>query len=134
MSVSLYPRRWGGYSERPHCWYCDDPVSVIRNCANCMTAIYCDKQCQRDDWHRKDGHKLKCKKIVERKKIDEELSKKPSLSSDDQLLIDKLFSETISRRTPEQNKESIKRIMREWESLNPFTEDDLLYPLGIPRP
>lgn len=54
----------------PACWYCDDRVETVKKCANCLTAIYCDPRCQRDDW--KNRHKIECVQIQEDKRKREE--------------------------------------------------------------
>lgn len=131
MTIPLYPRRWGGTSEAPHCWYCDDRVATIKNCADCMTAIYCDKICQTSDWKGEDGHKLKCRAIVERKKIQEEHRKIDPALVDDHQKVEALMSKIRSTQTPEQRRTIARKIMLELESYNSISEEELLYP--IPR-
>lgn len=42
----------------PRCVNCNKAVDVIRKCAGCLQAIYCDKDCQKRHW--KATHKKEC--------------------------------------------------------------------------
>lgn len=60
MSVSPIP-------EGSVCWECTRPVEKIKKCANCLTAIYCDKLCQTSHWKKENGHKLHCPQLQQAK-------------------------------------------------------------------
>lgn len=50
------------------CWECARPVETVKKCANCLTAIYCNKVCQRTHWKKENGHKLQCIQLQQAEK------------------------------------------------------------------
>lgn len=49
------------YAKHATCWSCKGPCPARKKCANCETAYYCSKQCQRAHWP---THKAECKATV----------------------------------------------------------------------
>lgn len=128
MSVG-HLTRWGHYSEKPHCWGCDDPVIIVRKCANCLTAIYCGKECQTSDWKsEKGGHKARCKQIIAqkaeteagRKYFEEHKHEYPEK-------IDGLVKNLI-QQSPEERRAFTKKLMDELIRFNEPFEQSILYP------
>lgn len=42
------------------------PLSALRKCALCKTAMYCSKECQTQSW--KTVHKAECKELVQQQR------------------------------------------------------------------
>ncbi len=117
---SIYFNRWGQRTSEPHCWSCDEIVRKDMRCANCMTAIYCDKICQTHHWKMsKHPHKLQCKKIIEKKKLKEEQNRRAAAqpTPEEILKIEEGAKNFVI--TPEKMKEVVfKIIMDELKSVN----------------
>ena len=45
-----------------HCFTCKKKFFELKKCGNCLSILYCSKECQRNDWKR---HKLECKEKKE---------------------------------------------------------------------
>lgn len=59
------------------CWHCGEVVRPLKKCADCLTAVYCDKVCQTRDWKQENSHKPLCKKIQQQKLSENPKKKDP---------------------------------------------------------
>ncbi|KAI0697322.1 hypothetical protein C8T65DRAFT_662412 [Cerioporus squamosus] len=53
---------WAGSVVLGRCNWCRKPSAILKQCARCRDALYCDGKCQRQDWPR---HKDRCRRILD---------------------------------------------------------------------
>jgi hypothetical protein len=112
----------------PFCWHCKEVIQVAKKCRTCRVAIYCGKECRRNDWIQENGHKIECPRTHKKQQKRPERSPARSdaidLLIEDHRKVDELFR---AIRQPESSRTVQRRIIEELR-MHQDLEEQILYP------